>query len=71
MGVVQALAGCGERCCRRHADQTGVAIFVGAVAGAHLLGVCAYVEYLRKMYSWTPNHGLDRGQRKMLVDSVR
>ena len=33
----------GTRSCRRHAGRTGVALFVGAVAGAHPRAVCAQV----------------------------
>ena len=38
----------GARSCRRHAAGTGSALYVGAVAGAHLRGVCAAVQPVRR-----------------------
>ena len=38
----------GARSCLRHAGRTGGALYVGAVAGAHLRGVCAQVQQVRR-----------------------
>ena len=38
----------GARSCRRNAAGTGSALYVGAVAGAHLRGVCAAVQQVRR-----------------------